>query len=492
MSSSSAMVDFSKAIVDEPSPMLFKPPGSSIEETPIIDEVKLSSLLSAGGDSNQLMKASTAVEFHWKHTGSGQIISDGLSLKLSNVSSSDSGRYQLYAVHNGVEQAVNQQHIDVFVDSSYQVPNNSISPPTVGRYILSQNQSEQFLLVKIQHGHPGQIKSVTWKKDQNILPEYQNLKSVALRLPLPSTSEIISAVVTFEDQSSHEVSASIPLIDATIEACMQQNSCPKVCDSNRITNFSDGTGKKVEKCLADGLKLSAPVYLCNAFGSSLNSAKTSCSCPSDMVIAGNTCVTKPSAPSVEPTTPNTTPPTSSTPAYSNCSFNGQTVAHGASVTAYSSNSVAYGQSCNGVSRTCNNGTLSGSGNYASCAAQGPANCSFNGATVAHGASVTAYSTTSVSYGGSCASVAETRSCNNGSLSGSASNSYCSVQSGAGCPAGVKYYNVPGVLSATFPYPAMSHSQVRYFGNNGVPQFCIKCNNGNVGEVVGVSGYNCPL
>src|SRR5690606_11400056 len=53
----------------------------------------------------------------------------------------------------------------------------------------------------------------------------------------------------------------------------------------------------------------------------------------------------------------------------------QSVAHGSSVTAYQSSTVPYGSSCTGGSqsqtRTCNNGTLSGSYQYASCSVAQP-------------------------------------------------------------------------------------------------------------------------
>lgn len=49
-----------------------------------------------------------------------------------------------------------------------------------------------------------------------------------------------------------------------------------------------------------------------------------------------------------------------------CTFNGQSVASGASITAYSSSTVAAGQTCVSQGRTCNNGTLSGSYMYATC------------------------------------------------------------------------------------------------------------------------------
>lgn len=49
-----------------------------------------------------------------------------------------------------------------------------------------------------------------------------------------------------------------------------------------------------------------------------------------------------------------------------CSFNGQTIASGATVTAYQSSSVTTGQSCISEARICNNGTLSGSYANVSC------------------------------------------------------------------------------------------------------------------------------
>jgi hypothetical protein len=109
-----------------------------------------------------------------------------------------------------------------------------------------------------------------------------------------------------------------------------------------------------------------------------------------------------------------------------CMFNGQTIAHNASVTAYAVSTVPFGQSCapQAQSRTCNNGMLSGSYTFASCTVNQPAACMFNGQTVAHGANVTAYAVSQVAYGQTCASQAQTRTCSNGSLSGSYANPSC--------------------------------------------------------------------
>ena len=49
-----------------------------------------------------------------------------------------------------------------------------------------------------------------------------------------------------------------------------------------------------------------------------------------------------------------------------CSLNGQTVAHGSTVTAYQALSVDFGNTCTGETRSCFNGNLSGSYTYTNC------------------------------------------------------------------------------------------------------------------------------
>jgi hypothetical protein len=139
-----------------------------------------------------------------------------------------------------------------------------------------------------------------------------------------------------------------------------------------------------------------------------------------------------------------------------CMFNGMTVAHGASVTAFASSTVPYGQTCAAQSQTrvCSNGSLSGSYSYGSCTVNQPASCLFNGQTIAHGASVTAYASSSVPYGQSCSSVAQSRVCSNGTLSGSAPFGSCTV---APAPAGKACHIVAspsqGPLCATAGAPS---------------------------------------
>jgi hypothetical protein len=113
-----------------------------------------------------------------------------------------------------------------------------------------------------------------------------------------------------------------------------------------------------------------------------------------------------------------------------CLFNGQTIAHGASVVGFLASSVDFGKDCSKENRVCNNGSLSGSYAYGSCSIGAPKACLFNGQTVAHGQTVTAYQTSSVGFGNTCGK--ESRTCNNGTLTGSYTFASCSVGSPASC------------------------------------------------------------
>lgn len=113
-----------------------------------------------------------------------------------------------------------------------------------------------------------------------------------------------------------------------------------------------------------------------------------------------------------------------------CLFNGKTIAHGQSVTAFDSSSVPYGKTCAPQTRTCYNGALTGHGDYASCVVDEPASCLFNGMTVAHLQKVTAYATSTVPYGQKCSPVV--RTCNNGVLSGQGNYASCRSDAPAAC------------------------------------------------------------
>ena len=152
-----------------------------------------------------------------------------------------------------------------------------------------------------------------------------------------------------------------------------------------------------------------------------------------------------------------------------CTFNGTTLNHNQSVTAYQSAIVPFGLSCIPETRTCYNGTLSGSYTNAFCAAAAPINCNFNGNTVLHGGSVSAYFASTVPYGNSCSS--ETRTCVNGTLSGSFSHSSCSVSAGSSCS-----FNGNTILSgqSTTAY----QSSTVPFGNSCIAE-TRTCNNGTL-------------
>lgn len=119
-------------------------------------------------------------------------------------------------------------------------------------------------------------------------------------------------------------------------------------------------------------------------------------------------------------------------AAASCLFNGATVAHGDSVTAYTASNVAYGSVCSGVAetRTCDNGVLSGSAQYASCSVGAPRACLFDGKTVEHGGTVVAFEGSTVSYGLTCKQ--ENRTCNDGTLTGSFQYSSCAADQAASC------------------------------------------------------------
>lgn len=103
-----------------------------------------------------------------------------------------------------------------------------------------------------------------------------------------------------------------------------------------------------------------------------------------------------------------------------CTFGGVAYEHGDTVVAYRETTVEFGQSCNSETnreiRTCNNGVFTGTFPHNTCGTDDPDDCTFNGNTVPHGGSVTAYEVERVSSAGTCNS--ETRVCNDGNLSGS--------------------------------------------------------------------------
>lgn len=107
-----------------------------------------------------------------------------------------------------------------------------------------------------------------------------------------------------------------------------------------------------------------------------------------------------------------------------CLFNGATLAHGESAIGYASSTVQYGESCVAEERVCNNGVLSGINLFGSCTVNQPSSCLWNGLTIAHGEVVTAYASASVQVGQTCTS--QVRSCQNGILTGEGEFASCVV------------------------------------------------------------------
>ena len=113
-----------------------------------------------------------------------------------------------------------------------------------------------------------------------------------------------------------------------------------------------------------------------------------------------------------------------------CLFNGQTIPHDGSVKAFTSSSVPFGQTCASTDRVCSNGMLSGTASFASCQVGAPSSCLFNDQTIAHMQTVKAFQTSTVPFGQTCAT--QDRVCSNGMLSGTASFASCQVGAPASC------------------------------------------------------------
>ena len=145
-----------------------------------------------------------------------------------------------------------------------------------------------------------------------------------------------------------------------------------------------------------------------------------------------------------------------------CSFNGITIESGNSVRAYLSAAESFGGSCQSQMRTCTNGILSGSYGFPDCNVNPPSSCSFNGQVIAHGNSVPAFAAPSVPYGTTCQS--QNRTCNNGILSGSGDYSVCSVTPGAACLFAGRTINsgetVSAFTSSTVPFGVTCQMQAR--------------------------------
>ena len=179
------------------------------------------------------------------------------------------------------------------------------------------------------------------------------------------------------------------------------------------------------------------------------------------------------------TTQSTSTNTTSSTSSASCSWNGATIASGSSVTAYQSSSVSYGSQCASQTRTCSNGTLSGTYTAASCVVGTASSCTWNGSSVANGASVTAYQSSSVASGSQC--VSETRTCSNGTLSGSYTNTSCSVQSSQSCTGTwpISANTLQGTLSIPSVQNDGSFSATLQFAGLAANTISGTCSNGSI-------------
>ncbi len=152
-----------------------------------------------------------------------------------------------------------------------------------------------------------------------------------------------------------------------------------------------------------------------------------------------------------------------------CLFNGRTLAHGEVAVAFQSSSANFGATCTQENRTCDNGVLSGSYVFDSCSVNTPASCSLNGSTVSHGSSVIAFESANVNFGQVCNSQA--RSCSNGILSGSFSNSACAVNAAADCTLNGKTVthgaSVTMFATANVPNGQVCQSEIRSCSNGNL-------------------------
>lgn len=194
-------------------------------------------------------------------------------------------------------------------------------------------------------------------------------------------------------------------------------SCPaesRTCNNGSLSGSASHSACAVE----------APSNCVAPWGATVAHGSSVTAYPATSVPAGSSCSPQTRTCNNGSLSGSATHASCSVQAASNCTAPwGATVAHGSSVTAYAAGSVPAGSSCSAQTRTCNNGSLSGSGNYASCAVQAPSNCTAPwGGSIAHGSSVTAYPASSVPAGSSCSP--QTRTCNNGLLSGSGSYASC--------------------------------------------------------------------
>ena len=135
---------------------------------------------------------------------------------------------------------------------------------------------------------------------------------------------------------------------------------------------------------------------------------------------------------------------------SNCMFNGEIVPEGESRTAYVSSVADINGQCVSEIRRCENSTLLGSYQYASCnpVINAPKSCLFNGLTIPHGENVIGYSTPEETAPSLCQY--QLRKCNNGVIEGNSSFrlSSCNQKYKTIIPLACSLNDLPSALRST--------------------------------------------
>jgi PKD repeat protein len=152
--------------------------------------------------------------------------------------------------------------------------------------------------------------------------------------------------------STQNVSFTASPTSGTAPLAVSFNASGLSANANYTVNFGDGTSGQVQ------LNSSSCFYLgCGSYGGSVSHTYSTSGTYTAVLISSNGTAVG-----------TVTITVSGSYTTASCTWNGQTIGNGQSVTGYQSSSVAYGQSCVSQTLTCSNGTMSGASSYpyASC------------------------------------------------------------------------------------------------------------------------------
>lgn len=446
--------DQSTKLVYQPATYIERSQGSSLAEQVILDP-------SAGNVDILVVKE-----------GSAEILSRNGKIRIDSLNSNHSGRYLFLRLNSsGIGRVLRYFDLNV-LPGSVSLSLSSVAQDTIP---ISANTDQSLVLLKLNFQEfPGV--SIQWFK--NGVPLHgENQKTLAAQNLAWYANDKFWAEVNYNGSiiKTSEVTVTGNPNNASCSATQTfiNASCTnKVCSENKIQAISNGF--KEEKCIQNGTSYGAAQYYCSIIQSQYSTTSGACQCASGQFVYKGRCV--------NPSTINT---------QGDCIMGSQIIGNGETITTYLSSSVAYGYECQAQTRTCSNGTLSGnpSSSFTSCSTTPAATCSLNGQTIAHGLSVIAYPSSTVPYGSSC--TPETRTCTNGTLSGSGQYSSCSVGGPASCSfngqtvahgSSVTAYVAPnatacqaetrvctnGSLSGSYPYSSCAQVVGCYWHNQYVP------------------------